>query len=198
MIPDGIKRHGQVVEMRRQGPPLRPDFLSEVSLPAAMLADLGMLVTVPAPARFAVHGFLVAQDCPATLVAKVKQDLAQSAALSQQPDELRPEYRPAALAVARRRQGRGQLLRRALAARVASTARVPYASDSSMSERVDLADPDFEPTDEQLQELSRRAFAQVKARHDEAMDRLSQQIAEASAATMKRFEERIARVRFGV
>ena len=66
-----------------------------------------------------------------------------------------------------------------------------------MSDRVDLADPDFEPTDEQLQELSRRAFSDVKARHEAAMERMRAQIAEASAATLKRFEGRIGRSRAG-
>jgi hypothetical protein len=35
-----------------------------------------------------------------------------------------------------------------------------------------LADPDFEPTDEQLQELMKSAFANVKADHQASMDRL--------------------------
>lgn len=38
-----------------------------------------------------------------------------------------------------------------------------------MAARVDLADPEFEPTDEQLTELSRSAFADVRAVRDAAM-----------------------------
>jgi hypothetical protein len=46
-----------------------------------------------------------------------------------------------------------------------------------MSERINLADPDFEPTDEQLEGLMKRAFADVGARHREAMERMRARIA---------------------
>jgi hypothetical protein len=47
-----------------------------------------------------------------------------------------------------------------------------------------LADPDFEPTDEQLQELMKSAFANVKA--DQAsMDRLRPEIAQARAIAFR-------------
>lgn len=65
---------------------------------------------------------------------------------------------------------------------VASMVGLPYASDSSMSDRVDLADPDFEPTDEQLMELSRRAFSGVKAARAESRAKLRAEIAAARVA----------------
>lgn len=45
-----------------------------------------------------------------------------------------------------------------------------------MSSRADFGDPDFEPTDEQLEQLSREAFADVPARNREALARLRAQI----------------------
>lgn len=66
-----------------------------------------------------------------------------------------------------------------------------------MDDRINLADPDFEPTDEQLKELSRRAFAGVQASHEIAMAQLRAGIELASAATLKVFAERIARLRSG-
>jgi hypothetical protein len=46
-----------------------------------------------------------------------------------------------------------------------------------MSADVNLADPTIEPTDEQLQELSREAFADVAARNRASLDRLRSQVA---------------------
>ena len=45
-----------------------------------------------------------------------------------------------------------------------------------MSESTNLMDPEFEPSDEQLQGLSKRAFAGVVAEHDAALARLWEQI----------------------
>lgn len=45
-----------------------------------------------------------------------------------------------------------------------------------MSERVNLDDPEFEPTDEQLVGLSTRAFAHVKAAREATRDRLRKAI----------------------
>jgi hypothetical protein len=42
---------------------------------------------------------------------------------------------------------------------------------------VNLADPEFEPTDEQLGELFKRAFADVESRHRESLARLRAEIA---------------------
>jgi len=44
-------------------------------------------------------------------------------------------------------------------------------------ERINLADPDFEPTDEQLRGLSQRAFAGVREAHQESLRRLREEIA---------------------
>jgi hypothetical protein len=54
-----------------------------------------------------------------------------------------------------------------------------------------LADPDFEPTDEQLQELMKSAFANVKA--DQAsMDRLRLEIAQARVIAFERVSKMLA------
>jgi hypothetical protein len=42
---------------------------------------------------------------------------------------------------------------------------------------VNLADPAFEPTDEQLEELFKRAFADVGSKHRESLTRLRVEIA---------------------
>lgn len=41
---------------------------------------------------------------------------------------------------------------------------------------VNLADPAFEPTDEQLEELFKRAFADVGSKHRESLTRLRAEI----------------------
>jgi hypothetical protein len=46
-------------------------------------------------------------------------------------------------------------------------------------ERVNFADPDFEPTDEQLEALMTEAFAGVKIANDKALQEIHRQIAEA-------------------
>lgn len=45
------------------------------------------------------------------------------------------------------------------------------------TEHGNLADPEYEPTDEELRELSRRAFADVPARNQEALRRVHAEIA---------------------
>jgi len=47
-----------------------------------------------------------------------------------------------------------------------------------------LADPDFEPTDEQLAELMRAAFSHLAAAKKEVDDRLKKEIAERSARVL--------------
>jgi hypothetical protein len=49
---------------------------------------------------------------------------------------------------------------------------------------INLADPDFEPTDEQLIGLSRRAFAGVTAKHEAALAKLRAEIEVMSAQVM--------------
>jgi hypothetical protein len=55
---------------------------------------------------------------------------------------------------------------------------------------IHLADPDFEPTDEQLMELSKRAFADVTQRHEASLARLRAEIVERSAQVLREFEAR--------
>jgi predicted Zn-dependent protease with MMP-like domain len=49
-----------------------------------------------------------------------------------------------------------------------------------------LADPDFEPSDEELQQLARDAFADVPARNREAQQRLWDEIAALRAQVLAR------------
>ena len=42
---------------------------------------------------------------------------------------------------------------------------------------INLADPEFEPTDEQLEALFKRAFAEVGSKHRESLARLRAEIA---------------------
>ena len=58
--------------------------------------------------------------------------------------------------------------------------------------RIDLADPAFEPTDEELIGLSRRAFAGVRERHEAALARIRAQIAEATEQSLRALDARAA------
>ena len=51
---------------------------------------------------------------------------------------------------------------------------------------VNLADPEFEPTDEQLGELFKRAFADVDNKHRESLARLRAEIARLRADARRR------------
>lgn len=64
----------------------------------------------------------------------------------------------------------------------------PY--DRAMGGRINLADPSFEPTDEQLQELSRRAFAGVAAANARALAKLRAQIGNARQEALRALEQR--------
>jgi hypothetical protein len=59
-----------------------------------------------------------------------------------------------------------------------------------MGDRINLADPDFEPTDEQLMELSKRAFADVKERHEAVLAKMRAEIAMRSAEVLQELEAR--------
>ncbi len=50
-----------------------------------------------------------------------------------------------------------------------------------------LADPDFDPSDEQLAELMRRAFAGVGEAHSQALKQLHEQIAQQGAEARRRW-----------
>ena len=54
-----------------------------------------------------------------------------------------------------------------------------------MGDAINLADPNFEPTDEQLIGLSRRAFAGVTAKHEAALAKLRVEIEVMSTQVMK-------------
>lgn len=52
--------------------------------------------------------------------------------------------------------------------------------------QINLADPDFEPTDEELVELSKRAFAHVPAQTAERLAKLEAEVATAREAVRGR------------
>lgn len=55
-----------------------------------------------------------------------------------------------------------------------------------MKRAPNFADPDFEPTDEQLEQLSREAFADVARKNEEALARLRAQVAKLCADSLAR------------
>jgi hypothetical protein len=59
-----------------------------------------------------------------------------------------------------------------------------------MAGPVNLADPDVEPTDEELEELMRLAFADVKRSHDESLARLRAEIARLRDEALRALEQR--------
>lgn len=61
-----------------------------------------------------------------------------------------------------------------------------------MNRKVDLANPDFEPSDEELQELSRRAFEGVGERYAAALKRLEADIAQERREVLARVERMLA------
>ncbi len=60
-----------------------------------------------------------------------------------------------------------------------------------MERRVNLSDPEFEPTDEELQGLSRRAFAGVAAAHEASLVRLRAEIASAGRELAREYAARV-------
>jgi hypothetical protein len=59
-----------------------------------------------------------------------------------------------------------------------------------MSTRPDLADPSYEPSDEELIGLAQRAFADVRQKHESSLIRLRQEIAEERARALARLAAR--------
>ena len=55
----------------------------------------------------------------------------------------------------------------------------------TMGDAINLSDPDFEPTDEQLIGLSKRAFAGVTAKHETALAKLRAEIELARVKVLK-------------
>jgi hypothetical protein len=68
--------------------------------------------------------------------------------------------------------------------------RRPGPYDRAMSGPTNLADPSFEPTDEQLQELSRRAFAGVAEANAKILATLRVQIAAARQEALRALKQR--------
>ena len=64
-----------------------------------------------------------------------------------------------------------------------------------MSQRINLADPDFEPSDEQIREFMARASADVAARRAAADERLRTQIAAARTEALVAFQKFLERGR---
>jgi hypothetical protein len=61
-----------------------------------------------------------------------------------------------------------------------------------VSDTINLADPDFEPTDEQLIGLSTRAFAGLREAHERQLEELRARIATARAAALVALAARLA------
>lgn len=54
---------------------------------------------------------------------------------------------------------------------------------------VNFADPEFEPTDEELEELSREAFSDVATRRERALEQLRERIAALRADILSRVKD---------
>jgi hypothetical protein len=87
------------------------EFLVESSIKAVALYGSGVRVTVPRPARYAVHKLIVAQNRKNGAAAKTRKDLQQAAALFDVLDQVAPDELGDALEDAR---GRGRKWERAI------------------------------------------------------------------------------------
>jgi hypothetical protein len=102
----------EIPRLNAAAAPLRfLDYLLADTQPAALIDGGGVLVSVPHPARFAVHKLLVAQERAPAFQAKSLKDVAQAAVLVTALEELRPGDLRQAIAEAR---GRGKGWRDAL------------------------------------------------------------------------------------
>ena len=76
------KTTSKPIEIRALGVPAEPvrflDYLLEETEPAAVVARAGVLVNVPAPARYALHKLVTRERRPAALQTKALKDLAQA------------------------------------------------------------------------------------------------------------------------
>jgi len=61
---------------------------------------------------------------------------------------------------------------------------------ATVSDGKNLGDPDFEPTDEDLIGLAKRAFAHVREEHEASLRRLRADIATARQAALERLRRR--------
>lgn len=70
------------VEIKALGAPAEPvrflGYLLEMTEPAVIVAKVGILVNVPAPARYALHKLVTVQRRPAAMQGKALKDLAQA------------------------------------------------------------------------------------------------------------------------
>jgi hypothetical protein len=64
-----------------------------------------------------------------------------------------------------------------------------------VSDKKDLADPEFEPSDEDLIGLSRRAFAGVPEAHNTVLEEVRAKIARAREESLRSLEQRLAKTR---
>ena len=62
-----------------------------------------------------------------------------------------------------------------------------------MGDAINLADPEFEPTDAQLVGLSTRAFAGVRAQHEDQLRQLRSQVEAARVVAPSALAARLAR-----
>lgn len=94
LTPATSKKPTAPVHIRRFNAAATPleflDFILEDAQPAAVVDGGAVLVTVPSPARFALHKLLVAGDRPSAFHAKVEKDLAQAATLVHLLEDDRP------------------------------------------------------------------------------------------------------------
>ena len=59
-----------------------------------------------------------------------------------------------------------------------------------MGDRPNLADPECEPTDEQLEGLTARALARVRVEHEQSLQKLRSEIAEARETVLGALAQR--------
>lgn len=62
-----------------------------------------------------------------------------------------------------------------------------------MSDRVNFADPEYEPTDDDLRQLSREAFAHVRAAHEAALVEMRARIEKERVEVLRRVHARLGR-----
>jgi hypothetical protein len=87
------------------------EFLVASSIKAVALYGSGVRVTVPRPARYAVHKLMVAQNRKDGAAAKTRKDLQQASALFDALDQVAPDELGDTLEDAR---GRGRKWERAI------------------------------------------------------------------------------------
>lgn len=75
---------------------------------------------------------------------------------------------------------------------VAGGGRFEGLSSHQMANAINLADPEFEPSDEQLRDLSTRAFAGVREAHELALQKLRTDITAARGDALRSLDARIA------